>query len=318
MLPKLGKVLVTDPIAEEGQVLLRMRADVTVELALTPAQLEQLITDFDALVVRSRTQVTAGVIAAGRRLRVIGRAGVGVDNVDLQAAHERGITVINTPTASSVSVAELTLGLMIALARNIPQANSSVQRGDWRPKKFRGVELAGKTLGIVGLGRIGREVAARAQALGLHILAHDPFVSEIPPELRPVRLCELDELLALSDFVSIHVPLLPATRGLINQRSLALMKPTAYLICCARGGIVNEDDLLEALQKDRLAGAALDVFAQEPPGRHPLLSDSRVISTPHLGASTREAQTKASIDVAWGVIDVLQGRKPRYEVVIGR
>jgi D-3-phosphoglycerate dehydrogenase len=315
MLPKVGKVLVADPISEEGQIILRMWTDITVDVKLTPERLEEIIGDYDALIVRSRTQVTARIIAAGQRLQVIGRAGVGVDNIDMQAAHERNITIINTPTASSVAVAELTLGLMIALARNIPQANAALKEGHWTPKQYRGVELAGKTLGIVGLGRVGREVATRAMAFGLHLIAHDPFVTTLPPELYSIKLSNLNELLTKSDFISIHVPLLPDTKDLINRQAFALMKRTAFLICCARGGIVNESDLLEALQTNRLAGAALDVFAMEPPGKHPLFSHNQVISTPHLGALTREAQTKASIDVAWGVIDVLQGQKPHYVVV---
>ncbi len=317
MLPKLGKVLVTDSISEEGQILLRMWTDVTIDLDMRSEQLERIIGDYDALIVRSRTKVRDRVIAAGKRLRVIGRAGVGTDNVDLKAAHERNITVINTPLASSVSVAELTLGLMIALARKIPQANMAVREGQWAPKKYCGIELAGKTLGIVGLGRIGQEVAIRAMAFGLHVIAHDPFVGNLLSELHPVKLGNLNELLTTSDFISIHVPLLPNTQNLINEQALNQMKPSAFLVCCARGGIVNEDNLLKALQENRLAGAALDVFATEPPGKPPLLSHSRVISTPHLGALTREAQAKASVDVAWGVIDVLQGQKPRYQVVGG-
>ncbi len=318
MLPKVGKVLVADPIAEEGLIILRMWTDLTVEVKLTSERLEEIIGDYDALIVRSRTRVSARMIAAGQRLRVIGRAGVGIDNIDMQTARERNITVINTPTASSVAVAELTLGLMIALARHIPQANSAVKDGHWIPKQYRGVELAGKTLGIIGLGRIGREVAMRALAFGMHLIAYDPFVTILPPELYSIKLAHLPELLAKSDFISIHVPLLPETRDMINRQAFALMKRTAFLICCARGGIVNEGDLLEALQTHRLAGVALDVFELEPPGQHPLLSYNRVISTPHLGALTREAQTKAAVDVAWGVIDLLQGQKPHYEVVMAQ
>jgi len=315
MLPKLDKVLVADPISEEGQILLRMWADVCVDLNLSSEQLEQIIGSYDALIVRSRTKVIDRIITAGRRLRVIGRAGVGTDNIDMKAAQDQNITVINTPTAASVSVAELTIGLLIALARNIPQANAAVKQGVWIPKKFRGAEIIGKTLGIVGLGRIGQEVAKRALALGMQVIAYDPFVETLPPELSLVELCDLNQLLATSDFISIHVPFLPNTKDLIDAGAFALIKPTAYLICCARGGVVNEDALLRALQEDRLAGAALDVFAVEPPGKHPLLNDTRVISTPHLGALTREAQAKASVDVAWGVIDVLQGQKPRYQVM---
>lgn len=318
MLPKVGKVLVADPISEEGLIILRMWTDLNVEVKLTPERLEEIVGDYDALIVRSRTKVSARIISAGQRLRVIGRAGVGIDNIDVQAARERNITVVNTPLASSVAVAELTLGLMIALARHIPQANTSVKEGYWTPRQYRGVELAGKTLGIIGLGRIGREVAVRAMAFGLHLIAYDPFVTTLPPELYSIKLAYLPELLTNSDFISIHVPLLPETRDMINHQALALMKRSAYLICCARGGIVNESDLLEALQAHRLAGAALDVFECEPPDQQSLLSHNRVISTPHLGALTREAQAKAAVDVAWGVIDHLQGRKNHYEVVTAK
>ena len=317
MLPKLGKVLVTDSISEEGQILLRMWTDVTINLNLSSEQLQTIIGSYDALIVRSRTKVIDKIIAAGHRLRVIGRAGVGTDNIDVKAAQERNITVINTPTASSVAVAELTLGLMFALARNIPQANAAVREGQWTPKQYRGVELTGKTLGLVGLGRIGHEVAKRGLALGMQVIARDPFIKTLPLELHPVKMVQLNDLLVASDFVSIHVPLLPNTRDLVNEKQLALMKPATFLICCARGGVVNEEALLKALQENRLAGAALDVFTLEPPGQNPLLSNSRVISTPHLGALTREAQAKASVDVAWGVIDVLQGQTPRYQVVAG-
>lgn len=315
MLPKVGKVLVTDSISEEGLIILRMWTDITIKLNLTAAQLEEIIGYYDALIVRSRTKVTAKIIAAGQRLRVIGRAGVGVDNIDLEAAHRQNITVINTPLASSVAVAELTLGLIIALARHIPQANAAVKAGDWTPGQYKGVELAGKTLGIIGLGRIGREVARRALAFDLQVMAHDPYLNSLPPELHSVRLCYLNELLTGSDFISIHVPLIPNTKNLINKQTLALIKPTAFIICCARGGIVNEEDLLAALEQRRLGGAALDVFAAEPPGTHPLLNHQQVISTPHLGALTREAQSKASVDIAWGVINVLQGQKADYQVM---
>lgn len=310
-----SKILVSDPLAEDGLVILRREAHVDARPDISAADLLRTIGGYDALIVRSRTKVTAQVIDAGTRLRVIGRAGVGVDNIDLEAATRRGIVVLNSPASASTSVAEHTIGLMLALARHIPQADASLRRGEWAKTRYTGIELAGKTLGIIGLGRIGAAVAQRARPLGMTIIAHDPLLTPAQIAERGARSVSLEELLRDSDFISVHTPLLPTTRGLIGAEELAMMKPTARLILCARGGIVDEDALLTALQAGRLGGAALDVFETEPPGDHPLLKHERVIATPHLGAMTEEAQVRAAIDIAQQVLAVLRGETVPAAVV---
>jgi len=309
------RILVADTIAEAGVALLREQTEVVVDTGLTPEDLLEIIPDFEGLVVRSGTRVTAEVIEAGQRLRVIGRAGVGIDNIDLDAARAHGVAVVNSPYASTVSVAEHALGMMLALARRIPQADTSLRRGEWLKNQFKGIELAGKTLGIIGLGRIGSAVAERARAFGMTIIAHDPY---IPPQRGvdlDVPLLALDDLLRQSDFVTIHTPLSDSTRGLIGYRELTLMKSNAYLILCARGGIVDEAALLSALEEDRLAGAALDVFEKEPPGDNSLLASDKVIATPHIGAMTEEAQVRAGVGVAEQVLAVFNGERPEHLVV---
>jgi len=308
------KVLVTEPLAEEGLALLREGAEVDMRLGLDAEQLAEVIGHYDALVVRSGTPVTASVIEAARRLKVIGRAGAGVDNIDLAAATRRGILVVNAPGSNSIAVAEHTLALMLALARRIPQADAKLRAGRWEKRSLAGVELRGKTLGIIGLGRVGTAVARRAAGLEMRLMAYDPFVAVDHAARLGVRLVSLDELLRTADFVSIHAPLTDLTRGMIGARELALMKPTAYLINCARGGIVDEEALARALAEGRLAGAALDVFAHEPPFDSPLLASEKVILTPHLGGSTQEAQRNVAVDVAQQVLAVLKGELPRYPV----
>jgi len=300
------KILVSDPLAPAGMELLRLNADVEARSKLPPAELIALIPPFEALIVRSETKVTKAVIEAGRNLQVIGRAGNGLDNIDVEAAALRGIRVLNTPTASTLTVAEHTIGLMLALARYVPAAHSSLVSGKWERSKFMGVQLAFKTLGVIGLGRIGREVARRAQGLAMKVVAFDPFIAKTTPEMINVPLVPFKTLLQSSDFITIHTPLAPATFHLIGEREFKLMKPTARLINCARGGIVDEAALLAALNEGRLAGAALDVFENEPPGNCPLLYCDKVIATPHLGASTHEAQVIAAIDIAQQVLAALQ------------
>jgi D-3-phosphoglycerate dehydrogenase len=302
----LPKILVSDPLSPAGLELLRQNADVEVRSKLPPAELIAFIPPFEALVVRSETKVTKAVIEAGRRLRVIGRAGNGLDNVDVETAARHGIRVLNTPTASTLTVAEHTIGLMLALARYVPSAHSSLVAGKWERSRFMGVQLAFKTLGVIGLGRIGREVARRAQGLAMKVVAFDPFIAKTTPEMINVPLVPFKTLLQTSDFITIHTPLAPATYHLIGEREFKLMKPTARLINCARGGIVDEAALLAALNEGRLAGAALDVFENEPPGDSPLLCCDKVIATPHLGASTHEAQVTAAIDIAQQVLTALQ------------
>jgi phosphoglycerate dehydrogenase-like enzyme len=300
------RVLICDPIADVGSEMLQEHADVETKTDLTQAQLLNMIADYDAIVVRSATQVTASVINHGLRLKVIARAGAGLDNVDVAAAQARGIQVVNSPDANTVAVAEHTMGLLLSLARRLPRADSSLKEGKWEKKKFIGTGLAGKTLGIVGFGRIGREVAIRAQAFGMKILVNQRRPT---PELNlvaGVEAVDLEDLLRQSDFVSLHVPLKPETQSMIGTRQLGLMKPTAYLINTARGDVIDEAALLEALNEDQIAGAALDVFAEEPAGNSALVQHERVIATPHIAASTEDAQQAAAVSVAEQIIEIFQ------------
>ena len=309
-----AKILVADPLAEDGLERLRRAGEVTVVSKLAEAELIRRIPDFDALVVRSETRVTAPVIEAGRRLRVVGRAGVGVDNIDVPAATRRGILVVNAPRGNIVAAAEHTMALLFALARWVPQADASVKRGEWTRAKFIGTEIRGKTLGVIGLGNVGSEVAKRAHGLEMDVVAYDPVVSVERAELFNVELVTLHDLLGRADFVSVHVPLVDSNRNLIGARELALMKPSARLVNTARGGIVDESALFEALQSGRLAAAAADVFEKEPPGENPLLALPNFIATPHIGASTAEAQVSVAFDVAEEVAAVLAGDLPRFAV----
>lgn len=300
-------ILIADPIASEGVQILERAHRVRFDPVITADALRDAISNYDGLVVRSRTKVTAQIIDAAKRLRVIGRAGVGLDNIDAEAAKAHGIQVVNAPYSVTVSVAEHTLGLMIALARFIPQADVSLRRGEWTKSKFMGTEIQGKTLGIVGLGRIGSTVSPRAVALGMRVLAYDPYITRARAlNFGAAMVDTLEELLAQSDFVSIHTPLMPTTRGLFSDYEFERMKPNARLIFCARGGVVDERALLRALEEGNLAGAALDVFETEPPGQNPLMQHPRVIVTPHLGAMTQEAQTKAAVEVAEQVTRILK------------
>jgi D-3-phosphoglycerate dehydrogenase len=311
----MDRILVTEQIAAEGLEVLGRAAEVDVRLDLDRASLLAVIGEYDALVVRSATKVTAEVIEAGTKLRAIGRAGTGVDNIDVDAATRRGIIVVNAPASNNVAVAELTVGLLLSLARSIPQANASLQSGKWERAKFVGWEVRGKTLGLVGLGRIGSEVALRARALEMHILAYDPVVSLDRAEQIGVELVTMDELLRRSDVVSIHVPLVDGTRNLFDAARIARMKPGAFLINASRGGIVDDEALLAALESGQIGGAALDVFSVEPPPPDsPLTHHPRIIAMPHIGASTAEAQTSAGTEMAEGVAVALSGASPRYAV----
>jgi D-3-phosphoglycerate dehydrogenase len=310
----LPRILVADPLAEDGLERLRRAGEVTVVSKLAEAELIERIPDFDALVVRSETRVTAPIIEAGRKLRVVGRAGVGVDNIDVPAATRKGILVVNAPRGNIVAAAEHTVALLFSLARWVPQADASVKRGEWTRSKFIGSEVRGKTLGVVGLGNVGSEVAKRAHGLEMEVIAYDPVVSVERAELFNVALVTLQELLERSDFVTVHVPLVESNRNLIGAPELALMKPTARLVNTARGGIVDEAALFAALQSGRIAGAAADVFVTEPPGENPLLALPNFIATPHIGASTAEAQVSVAFDVAEEVAAVLAGDLPRFAV----
>lgn len=301
------KILVSDPMAEAGLAILRREAAVEVRTGLPPDELRRILPDYEALIVRSETKVTAEVLAAGRALRVVTRAGVGTDNIDVGAATERGILVLNTPGPNTIAAAEHALALALALLRHVPRADASLRAGRWERKTFIGRELHRKTLGILGLGRIGREVAVRARSFGMDLLVYDPFVAPSAAEALGARALPLEDVLAQADIVTLHLPLLPETEGLLGARELARMKPGAYLVNCARGGLVDEAALAEALQSGHLAGAALDVFAQEPLKESPLFDLPNTVLTPHLAASSEEAQTGVSIVAAESTLAALHG-----------
>ncbi len=303
------RVLVTDGLSQEGLQLLREQAEVVESESL------EALGESDALVVRGRTKVTAEALEqASSNLKVIGRAGVGVDNIDLEAAKSRGITVVNAPQAVTVAVAELTLGLMLSLARHIPTADASMRRAEWRKSELKGSELFEKTLGIVGVGRIGAAIAERARAFGMKVLGYDALVPDEELRNRGAEPTDFDALLGSSDYVSLHLPLNEDTRGLFGSEALGKMKPGARLVSVARGGIVDEQALLAALETGHLAGAALDVFSQEPPGESALLAHPNMVSTPHIGASTAEAQAKTGWDIASEVLAALNGEPLRWRV----
>ncbi|MCC7104256.1 MAG: phosphoglycerate dehydrogenase, partial [Chloroflexi bacterium] len=308
------RILVADPIAPDGVELLRKSFDVTVRTGMRPDELLATIPSCAALVVRSETRVTAEVIRAASALQVIGRAGVGVDNIDVNAATAKGVVVVNAPTGNNIAAAEHAIAMMLSLARHIPQANASLKSGEWKRSKFVGVELRNKTLGVLGLGKIGSEVVRRALGLEMRVIAFDPFVSPERAQALGVELRTLEEVLAQSDFVSVHTPLTEQTRALVGPAEIELMKRSARLINCARGGIIDEQALYAAVESERIAGAAIDVFSIEPATDNPLVRSDRIIVTPHLGASTEEAQVNVAVDVAEQIIDVLEGRPARYAV----
>jgi D-3-phosphoglycerate dehydrogenase len=310
----MAKILVADPLAEDGLERLRRAGEVTVASKLPEDELIRRIPEYDALVVRSETRVTAPIIEAGTRLRVVGRAGVGVDNIDVTAATRRGILVVNAPRGNIVAAAEHTIALLFSLARWVPQADASVKRGEWTRAKFVGTEIRGKTIGVIGLGNVGSEVAKRAHGLEMEVVAFDPVVSVERAELFNVELVGLHELLERADFVTVHVPLVDSNRNLIGPSELARMKPSARLVNTARGGIVDEAALCNALQSGQITAAAADVFDTEPPGENPLLALPNFIATPHIGASTSEAQVSVAFDVAEEVAAVLAGDLPRFAV----
>lgn len=308
------RILIADKLDEEGLALLRPHAELVERPTITPEELVAVIADFDALLVRSRPKVTAEVLAAGAkgRLKVVGRAGVGVDNIDVNAATEAGVTVVNAPTGNTVAAAEHSIAMLLALARHIPQAHASVQAGEWQRSRFMGTEVRNKRLGLIGLGRIASLVAERAQALSMEVVAYDPYVSHDYAANQGVQLLELDDLLATADFISIHVPSTDQTRGLLNAERLSRCKPGVRIVNCARGDVIDENALLEALNSGQVAGAALDVFAKEPPTGSPLLGHPKLVLTPHIAGSTHEAQRQVALDVAEQVLAVLTGQPARY------
>ncbi len=305
-------VLVTEKIAEAGLAILRQAGhQVEVQLDLDEPGLLAALAGAQALIVRSATQVTSQVLAAGQDLVVVGRAGVGLDNVDVEAATKQGVLVANAPYANSVSAAEHTMALLLAVARNVPQAHRDLVEGKWNRARWTGVELSGKTLGVIGLGRIGRLVADRAKAFGMHVVAHDPYLEAIPPW---VTLLPLQELVGQADFLTLHLARTPETMGLINAELLTNAKPNLRVVNVARGGIIDEDDLAAAIVSGQIAGAALDVFATEPTTESPLFGLPGVVVTPHLGASTAEAQDKAGTDIAEQVVLALAGQPVPFAV----
>ena len=301
------KILVTDNLSPKGIEVLRAAPEVEVDVEPTrPAEeLARAIGAYDGLIIRSATKVTPPLLAAAGRLKVVGRAGVGVDNVDVDAATARGIVVMNTPSGNTITVAEHTLGLLLGLAKNIPQATASMKAGRWEKGKFRSVEVYGKVLGVLGLGRIGAEVARRARAFGMQVIAYDPFISAEAPAAVGAELVDLRDLYRRADFITIHVPLTPETAGLIDAQAIGQMKDGVWIVNAARGGIVDEAALYDALQSGKVAGAALDVFAREPTTESPLLRLPHFICTPHLGASSEEAQEKVAVEIAHQVLDYL-------------
>jgi D-3-phosphoglycerate dehydrogenase len=301
------RILVCDPIAEDGvAVLKQFGAQVDVRTGLPPDELLAAVEGYEAIMVRSQTRLTREVIEAAGSLKVIGRAGIGVDNIDLEAATEKGVVVVNAPTGNVISAAEHAIALMLALARNIPDANASLKDGRWERGRFKGLEVRGKTLGIVGLGQVGSEVARRARGLEMRVLGHDPFVPEERARTLGVEMVPLEELVREADFLTLHTRLTEDTRGLIGEAELQQMKPTARIINTARGGIVDEGALDAALKDGQLAGAALDVFETEPPTDYALFENERLVVTPHLGASTVEAQERVAVDAAEQMILVLK------------
>jgi D-3-phosphoglycerate dehydrogenase len=308
------KILVVEKLAAEGLGILRSQHEVDERLGLSHEEIMALLPEYDALVVRSQVKVDAEMIAAGTRLVVVGRAGVGVDNVDLEAATRAGITVVNAPTGNTIAAAELTLALLLGLARKTAAADASMRRGEWKRSQFTGSELRGKTLGIVGLGKIGQAIAVRARALQMTVIASDPFVTPEQAATLAVELVSFDEVVRRSDAVTVHVPKTKATTGLINADVIERMKTGVLLLNVARGGVIDEADLAAALHSGKVGGAGIDVYTAEPPTGNPLLEAPNTLLTPHLGASTQEAQVAVAEEVAEQILDILDGRPARYAV----
>jgi D-3-phosphoglycerate dehydrogenase len=293
------RVLIADDMSKRAvEILQKAGFTVDVKVGLKPEELAAIIGQYQGLGIRSATKVTAAILENPGSLKIIGRAGVGVDNIDVKAAAAKNVLVINTPQGNAAAAAEMAIALMFALARKVPQAAESMRQGIWEKKKFMGVEIAGKTLGVIGLGNIGRQAAERGVGLKMSVIGYDPIVKSETGLPAGVKLASLDDVITKSDFITLHVPLTPDTKDLFNAATFARMKKGSFLINCARGGIVNEVDVLEALKSGQLAGAALDVFGKEPPEPSPLFAHENLIASPHLGASTREAQEKVAIELA--------------------
>ncbi|OGW79622.1 MAG: phosphoglycerate dehydrogenase [Omnitrophica bacterium RIFCSPLOWO2_12_FULL_44_17] len=310
------KILVSDKLGEGGLNILKKEPEFQVDNkpGLKPEELKAIIGEYDAIVIRSGTQMTKDILEAAKRLTLVGRAGVGVDNVDMPTATKQGIVVMNTPDGNTISTAEHSFSMLMALARNIAQANESIHKGEWKRAQFMGTELNEKTLGVIGLGRIGREVAKRAIAFGMRVIGYDPYISAENVGQLGIEVVDLDTVFRQADFITLHVPKNDDTKNIINAGSIAKMKKGVSIINCARGGLVDEQALCDAIQSGQVKGAALDVFAKEPPENNPLLVLDHVIATPHLGASTEEAQENVAIAVAQQVADALLERGIRNAV----
>ena len=310
------KILVSDPLGPGGLEIFKAepQLEVDVKTGLKGDELKKIVADYDAIIVRSGTHLTKDIIQEAKRLKVIGRAGVGVDNVDLDAATKQGVIVMNTPEGNTVSTCEHTISMLMALSRNIPQAHASVKRGEWKRSTFTGTELNQKVLGVIGFGRIGREVAARANAFGMRILAFDPFIAKENLRQLGVEFTDFDTLIKTADFITLHVPLTDQTKNIINEKTFQRMKRGVCVINCARGGLIDEKALYDAIKAGQVRGAALDVFEKEPPEKNSLLELDQVIVTPHLGAATQEAQENVGISVAQQVVDALLERGIRNAV----
>ena len=308
------KILITDGLDSNGIEILKQSAEVADKPGISADDLLKEICDYDALIVRGRTKVIPAVFEAGKKLKVVGRAGIGVDNIDLPTAKASNVTVVNSPLATTTTVAELTLGLMLSAVREIARADASLKAGKWLKKEFEGAELSGKTLGVIGFGRIGAAVAKRAAAFDMKILGYDPNITDEDIELRGGNPVSLDELLKQSDMITMHLPLTADTKNMLNSAAFAKMKDGVYIICAARGGVIEENALLDALNSGKVAGAALDVFAAEPPGLTDLVSHPKVVGTPHIGAQTAEAQSRAANDIAEEILAALNDKPLRWKV----
>jgi len=309
------KILIADKLNQDGVNILSAAAQVENQPDISHQELLETIHNYDALVVRGRTKVSADIFSATNNLKVVGRAGVGVDNIDLAAAQSHGVIIVNTPTATSIAVAEHALGLMLAAIRFVPRADSTMKSGQWLKKEFMGSELSGKILGVIGMGNIGAGVAQRAAAFGMTVLGYDPFLSHADIQQRGAEPVALPDLYTRADMISLHIPLTPDTRNIIDGQAFAHMKRGVVIICTARGGLIDEVALVSALESGQVSAAALDVFSSEPPGLTALVSHPRVIATPHLGAQTQEAQVRAAINIAEEVLAALEGSNLRWKIV---
>ncbi|MCB2213930.1 hydroxyacid dehydrogenase [bacterium] len=308
------KILLTDGLAPISDDALLESVELVDRKGISAEELLAEIGDYDAVIVRGRTKVTEAVFDAAQNLKVVGRMGVGVDNIDLQAAKDHGVAVVNCPVATTVSVAELTLGLMLSLVRSIPRADEGMKISEWRKKELVGSELYQKTLGVIGFGHIGEAVAKRAQAFEMDVVAYDPVRPAAEIEAAGAKPVDFKTLLESSDFITLHIPHIPATHYLLDAKAFALMKPGVRIICAARGGVIEESALLAALESGKVAGAALDVWESEPPGDSPLAADPRVVGTPHVGAQTKEAQLRAGHDIVEEVLAALEEKPLRWRV----